>query len=65
MPKPKTSVDQTILYLRPTQTNTIEVLDDVANESYVYDLAPPPEPVDIPIEGIAISDPLPTTQLSP
>jgi hypothetical protein len=56
------SVAQTILYLRP-QTAAIEVLDILANELYVFEVAPPPEPVDIPLGGIP--DHLPTTHLSP
>lgn len=56
------SVAQTILYLR-LQTAGIEVLDILANEPYVFKVAPPPEPVDIPLKGIPSL--FPTTHLSP
>ena len=65
MPNSDWSVAQTIIYLRPqTQTpEAIEVLNILANSSYVEELAPSPEPVDIPLGGIP--DLLPTTHLSP
>ena len=44
-------VAQTILYLRP-QTADSEVLDILANQPYVFNVSPPSEPVDIPLEGI-------------
>ena len=46
------SVAQTIIYLRPqTQSlEAIEVLDILANNSYVKEVTPSPEPVDIPLE---------------
>ena len=51
MADPEKSVAQTILYLRP-QTAADEVLDIAGNERHVVDLEPPPEPVDLPVEGI-------------
>ena len=51
MANSENSVAQTILYLRP-QCGGIEVLDILANKSYVFKVAPSPEPVDIPLEGI-------------
>ena len=56
-------VAQTILHLRPQSGEAIEVLDILANEPYVFKVAPPPEPVDIPLGGIP--DLFPTTHLSP
>ena len=58
----ETSVAKTILYLRP-QAAAVEVLDIFANEPYVFKVAPPPEPVDIPIGEIP--DIPSTTYLSP
>ena len=65
MARIEASVDQTILYLRPIQKATFDVLDAIANESYVYEVAPPPEPVDVPIEEDEVTDSLPETHLSP
>lgn len=62
MANSENSVAHTILYLRP-QTAGIEVLDILANEPYVFKVAPPPEPVDIPLGGIP--NLFPTTHLSP
>ena len=62
MAKSQNSVAQTILYLRP-QCGGIEVLNILANEPYVFKVAPSPEPVDMPLEGIP--DLFPTTDLSP
>lgn len=56
------SVAKTIVYLRPQATAADDVLDITANERYVIDLEPPPEPVDLPVEGIP--DPLPATHLT-
>ena len=56
------SVAQTILYLRP-QTAGVEVLDIVANEPYVFIVAPSSEPVDIPLGEIPNF--APTNPLSP
>ena len=53
---------QTILYLRP-QCGGIAVLDILDNEPYVFKVAPSPEPVDIPLEGIP--DLSPTARFSP
>ena len=50
MAKSENSVDQTILYLRPQAAN-IEVLDNPANQPWLFTVAPPPEPVDTPLEG--------------
>lgn len=61
MVKSDNSVAQTILYLRPQIG--IQVLDILANDPYVFGVAPPPEPVDIPL-GV-IPDLFPTTHLSP
>ena len=63
MANPENSVTQTILYLRPQGGEAIEVLDILANEPYVFKVAPPPKPVDIPLGGIP--DLIPTTHLSP
>ena len=57
------SLAQTILYLRPQTSDTIEVLDILANKPYVFKVAPPPEPVDIPLGEIHVL--FPTTHLSP
>jgi hypothetical protein len=46
------SLAQTILYLRPQRSEAVEVLDILANEPYVFKVAPPPEPVDIPLGEI-------------
>lgn len=56
MAKSEKSVAQTILYLRPQRAG-IEVLDILANALYVYKVAPPAEPVDIPLGGILDSFP--------
>jgi len=63
MVKSENSVAQTILYLRPQTSAGIEVLDILANDPYVFKVAPAPEPVDILLGGIP--DPFPTTHLSP
>jgi len=49
MVKSENSVAQTILYLRPQTPAGIEVLDILANDPYMFKVAPPPEPVDIPL----------------
>ncbi|MCJ1245702.1 hypothetical protein MMC30_002906 [Trapelia coarctata] len=45
------SLAQTILYLRPQTPEGLEVLDILDNEPYRFEVAPPPEPVDIPLGG--------------
>ena len=65
MAKADTSVDQTILYLRPARPDTIEVLGNVANNVYVCEVAPPPEPSDTPLDGNEVLDPLPTIPTFP
>ena len=62
MANSENSVAQTILYLRP-QCGGIAVLDILDNEPYVFKVAPSPEPVDIPLEGIPNLSP--TARLSP
>lgn len=51
----ESSLAQTILYLRPQTHQAIAVLDleAEANEPYIEAVAPPPEPSDIPLEGIS------------
>ena len=57
------AVSQTILYLRPQTAEAIEVLDILANESYRFEVAPPPQPVDIPVGNVPELSP--TAHLSP
>ncbi|KAI4288218.1 MAG: hypothetical protein L6R35_002517 [Caloplaca aegaea] len=47
------SVAQTILYLRPKSDEAIEALDLEANKHYRQEVAPPPEPTDIPLDGFS------------
>ena len=63
MASSENSPAQTILYLRPQTAEGIEVLDILANEPYVREVAPPPEPVDVPLGEIP--NLFPTTHLSP
>jgi hypothetical protein len=59
----ESSVVRTILYLRPQTPETIDVLDIIENEPYRFEVAPPPEPIDIPLGKIP--DLFLTTHLSP
>ena len=44
---------QTILHLRPQKDEAIAVLDLDENKLYRLEVAPPPEPTDIPLDGIS------------
>ncbi|KAL8937686.1 MAG: hypothetical protein Q9211_003551 [Gyalolechia sp. 1 TL-2023] len=57
------SLAQTIIYLRPLNAPTNQVLDLDGNEHCRATVAPPPEPSDIPLDGI--SEHRSTSQLSP
>ncbi|KAL8972166.1 MAG: hypothetical protein Q9197_002912 [Variospora fuerteventurae] len=57
------SVAQTILYLRPKRDEAIKALDLEANKLYRQEVAPPPEPTDIPLDGF--SENPPASHLSP
>ncbi|KAI4139538.1 MAG: hypothetical protein LQ341_004179, partial [Variospora aurantia] len=51
------SVAQTILYLRPKRDEAIEALNLEANKLYRKEVAPPPEPTDIPLDGFSENRP--------
>ena len=53
-------MDKTILYLRPARSDTVKVLENVANKPYVYQVARTPQPSDIPIDGHEVPNFLPT-----
>ncbi|KAI9837943.1 MAG: hypothetical protein M1837_002651 [Sclerophora amabilis] len=63
MAKSESSASETILYLRPQTRPAIDALDIIANEPFRFEVAPPPDPADISIQGIP--NPSPTDEQFP